>query len=156
ANSWLLYDPEAALDAFGGRDGFEGFMKTERIETYFTKGYGAWFRNDYDSAVFNFRAAARIKPNDPFVDISLALVLLKQGSADTAPAVANCFKQYANHPLLKLVGGMFTAVGPQIGELALAYQEKGEYETAEPLYRGFVELARLEFGENDPSYATCL
>jgi hypothetical protein len=103
ANSFLLYDLDAALAVFGGSEQAWQVIESSCIEKFFTKGISSLCGQKYETALEAFRAAGQIEQNNPFINVCIAIVLIEQGAADASSAIQHCRTLHQGHPLLSLI-----------------------------------------------------
>jgi len=108
ANSFFLYDPVTATEPFGGMEGINKLMESECVERYFLRGHSARFRKEPDVALSAFQSAAKLEPNNPFVEFSLVLMYAEQSSfGKLNKAISEFGQKHPNHPLLYAINDMF-------------------------------------------------
>jgi hypothetical protein len=104
AHSWFFYDPTAALEVLGGPDRAAQLLEADVIERYFTKGLGSLCGRRYGDALTNLVAAAKLVPDNPFVEALTAIALLEAGSPSAAEALDHYLSRHGQHPLTELLG----------------------------------------------------
>ena len=104
AYSFFFYEPDTAMEIFGGPEEIKQLMSSERVERHFLQGYGALFRKEEERSESAFECAAKVLPNDPFIQFSLAFIYLKRGKINKVFDVISLMGQEnAGHPLLYLL-----------------------------------------------------
>jgi tetratricopeptide (TPR) repeat protein len=104
AHAWFFYDAEAALEVLGGPERTAQLLEADVIERYFTKGLGSLCGQRYDDALANLAAAAKLVPDNPFVEALTAIALLEAGSPSAAEAFDRYLSRHGEHPLTELLG----------------------------------------------------
>jgi hypothetical protein len=104
ANTWFLYEPGAAMDVLGGEDQFKKVIETDCIVRHFTCALGSICGGRYDRVLESVQAAARLVPNDPFVEAIELIALLETNSPDAESSVTRYLRKHQDHPLPGVLG----------------------------------------------------
>lgn len=104
ANSFLLVDIMTAIEVFGGEQGLNDLLASQRVEKHFLQGYGGIFLDKPAQSESAFESAAKILPNDPFVQFGLAFAYLRNGKQNKFfDAISRMAQQHPSHPALHLL-----------------------------------------------------
>jgi hypothetical protein len=114
AHGWFFYDPNAAMEVFGGLEEAKRQIKAGGLIIHFMTAVGSLCGQRYDQVLSSLQAAAVEEPGNPFIDFLSAVALMETGSPEAAAALSQFATEHANHPLALVLGSSPSQGGPEL------------------------------------------
>ena len=113
AHSWFFYNPNAALEVFGGYEEAERQINAGGLMIHFMTAVGSLCGRRYEKVLSSLQAAAVEEPGNPFIDFLRVVALIESDSPEAAAALSQFATEHANHPLAFILGSGPTQGGSE-------------------------------------------